>query len=228
MSHRNVVGRVSTGYVAAFALAILGICLLTLNVSRDVSTAPSATLADVRPRRASPESTTDLPDARVNAPASPPIEPLDRWQADRDRAERPTPALRFRLSGSVMDACGMHELWNDCSKLNGFLERMRAEPRDVDWAPAAEARIERAVYEGERGQYRIRALECHSTRCVLEVVSESRTNGIAYAAAHDDGLTEDVGAVASENDPQTGIRTQVFVQIWQKRDDVLSSTHLDR
>jgi hypothetical protein len=130
---------------------------------------------------------------------------------------------RFRLSNSVMDACGLHELWNDCSKLNGFLERMRAELRDVEWARMAEARIARAVHEGERGQYRIRALQCHSTRCVLEVVSESRTSGISYIAAYDDGLSEDVGAVATEDDPQTGIRTRVFVQIWQKRDNLLAS-----
>jgi hypothetical protein len=213
---------VSTGYVAAFALAILGLCLLTLNVSREVSTARPVTLPEVQLRHSSANRTADAPNPLPLAPTARRVEALDRWQAENDRAERPVPAFRFRLSGSVMDACGLHELWNDCSKLNGFLERMRAEPRDFDWAPAAEARIERAVYEGERGQYRVRALECHSTRCVLEVVSESRTNGIAYIAAADDGLNEDVGAVASEYDPQTGIRTRVFVQIWQKRDDFLA------
>lgn len=226
MSHRKFVGRVSTGYVAAFALAIVGICLLTVNVSREVSTASPVTLPDVQLGPSSANRAADAPNPQPTAATTPRAEPLDRWQAENDRAERSVPALRFRLSGSVMDACGLHELWNDCSKLNGFLERMRAEPRDVDWAPAAEARIERAVYEGERGQYRIRALECHSSRCVLEVVSESRTNGIAYVAASDDGLNEDVGAVASEYDPQTGIRTLVFVQIWQKSDDFLA-IHLD-
>jgi hypothetical protein len=226
VSHRKLVGRVSTGYIAAFALAILGICLLTLNVSREVSTASPVTLPDVQLRHSSANRTADTPNPQAIAPTTPRVVPLDRWQAESDRAERSMPALRFRLSGSVMDACGLHDLWNDCSKLNGFLERMRAVPRDVDWAPAAEARIERAVYDGERGQYRIRALECHSTRCVLEVVSESRTNGISYAAAYDDGLNEDVGAVASEYDPQTGIRTLVFVQIWQKSDAFLP-IHLD-
>ena len=179
MSHRKLVGRVSTGYVAAFTLAIVGICMLTVNISRNASTAKSLTLADLQLRRADGDNTV-TPKEEAFAPTVPRVEPLDRWQTGNDRAERSMPALRFRLSGSVTDACGLHELWNDCSKLNGFHERMRAEPRDMDWAGAAEARIERAVYEGERGQYRIRSLECHSTRCVLEVVSESRTNGISY------------------------------------------------
>jgi hypothetical protein len=216
MSHRKFVGRVSTGYVAAFALAILGICLLTANVSRDASTAKSVTLTDLQTRleearRASSSSVAETPVAHATVPAVQSVAPV---------YERPL--SRFRLSNSVMDACGLHELWNDCSKLNGFLERMRAELRDVEWARAAEARIARAVQEGERGQYRIRALQCHSTRCVLEVESESRTSGISYIAAYDDGMSEDVGAVATEDDPQTGIRTLVFVQIWQKRDNLLA------
>lgn len=219
MSHRKYVGRVSTGYVAAFALAIVGICLLTVNVSRDVSSASSVTLPEVQSRHVGKDRVAEVRSAPAPTPVTPQAESLDRWKAESGLPERATPALRFRLSSAVIDACGLHELWNDCSKLNGFLERMRAEPRDMDWAPAAESRIERAVYEGERGQYRVRALQCHSTRCVLEVASESRTNGISSMAAYDDGLIEDVGAVASEYDPQTGIRTLVFVQIWQKRDN---------
>lgn len=135
-----------------------------------------------------------------------------------DPSERTRISTRYRPPQSLDDACGLHELWNDCSKLGGFLERMRVEPRDAVWASQAEERIERAVYEGERGQYRVRALDCRLTRCVLEVVSESSTTGIAYLSAYDDGMIEDEGAVAEETDPQTGIRSLVFVQIWQRRD----------
>jgi hypothetical protein len=219
------------GLFAAFTVAIVGMWLLTVSGSRDGSTMRSMTLAGVQRQ---PEDAVDAAVAPQStstqslAPVSAPIAPQDRWKP-AESTERSKFGLRFRVSQSVTEACALHELWNDCSKLYGFLERMRAEPRDAQWASEAEARIERATYEGERGQYRIRALECHSTRCVLEVVSESQTNGISYVAAYDDGLAEDTGAVASEDDPHTGIRTMVFVQIWQKRDtDPLSREILTR
>ena len=208
------------GLFAAFAVAIVATWLLAVNVLRDGSSGSSMTLADVQRRREDARGTVATPQTTSTQAlhsAPPRAAPPDRWSIAAPTG-RPVSGSRFRVSNSVVDACGLHELWNDCSKLYGFLERMRAEPRDAAWAEEAEARIERATYEGERGQYRIRALECHSTRCVLEVASESRTFGISYVAAYDDGLSEDVGAVASEYDPQTGIRTLVFVQIWQKRD----------
>jgi hypothetical protein len=222
--------RRSTSYCALFALAALVVVfswLSSMTATRNVSAPGSTTFADLRRRGESPPLTEAVPvvpspAVRSADPAAVPAELPNRLKPETDPGESSRTGTRFRASESVTAACGQHELWNDCSKLNGFLERMRIEPSDPDWAPAAEARIKRAADEGERGQYRIRALECRRTRCVLEVASESQNAGIAYDAAFDDGMTEDVGTVASEDDPQTGIRTMVFVQIWQKRETLLA------
>ena len=101
--------------------------------------------------------------------------------------------------------------------MTAFLERMATETRDTEWAPAMEARIERSTYEGERGQYRIRALECRSTRCALEVASESKNTGIRFVGDSADQMFPSTKAIAWEHDPQTGIQTHVIVQVWQKR-----------
>jgi len=123
--------------------------------------------------------------------------------------------LPFELSPSVRTNCQRWE--GDCKDMDAFLERMKAEPRNAGWARAMEARIEKAVMSGERGKFRIRALECRSTRCALEVASEVESSGVQFdadpALAMD--MTERRGYFARENDPQTGITTLVSAQVWQ-------------
>jgi hypothetical protein len=208
-------------------LGLLASVGLIVVVSWLSSLTGTTAFGDLQRRSESPRPTQAAPVVRSPAVRTPGTAAVgaelpNRGNPEIHPGESTSIGTRFRASESVETACGQHDLWNDCSKLNGFLERMRIEPRDPDWAPDAEARIRRAAEEGARGQYRIRALECRRTRCVLEVASESQNAGIAYVAAYDDGMTEDVGTVASEDDPQTGIRTMVFVQIWQKRETLLA------
>lgn len=214
MSHGTPLHRLlSLG--ALVALAIVS-CLSTFTVTNDVSAPGSTTFVDPRPQDVTPPANQAAPVVETT------ILPV-RSDSGISSDETSRVVTRYRASESVTMACAQHELWNDCSKLNGFLERMRVEPRDPAWAAMAEARIRHAAVDGERGQFRIRALECRRTRCVLEVATESQNAGIAYIAAYDDGLTADTGTVAFEDDPQTGIRTLVFVQIWQKRETLLAA-----
>jgi len=121
----------------------------------------------------------------------------------------------FELSPSVQANCRLWE--GDCKELDRFLERMKREPRNTDWARAMEARIEKAVISGERGKFRIRALECRSTRCALEVASEVDSIGVQFDSdpAFDELMFERPGYHASESDPQTGATTLVTAQTWQ-------------
>ncbi|HEV7607435.1 MAG TPA: hypothetical protein VGO61_08870 [Steroidobacteraceae bacterium] len=120
----------------------------------------------------------------------------------------------FKLSASVTANC---QRSTDCEELDVFLEQMAAEPRDAEWARNMEARIERAVMAGERGKFRIRSLECRSTRCALEVASEVDRVGLGFDSDRDfdEMMFPRGGYFANENDPQTGIATLVSAQTWQ-------------
>ena len=129
-------------------------------------------------------------------------------------ADRRMIGVSFELSKSVQANCRM---WGDCSDMRAFLERMAAEPRNDEWARAMESRIEKAVMSGERGKFRIRALECRRDRCALEVASEVDNIGPYFDS--DPGFNEIMiarpGYFGHESDPQTGIETLVSAQIWQ-------------
>lgn len=136
--------------------------------------------------------------------------------AERDPLSEPRQVgLPFELSGSVRINC--QRFASDCRELNLFLKRMAAEPRSADWAGAMEARIEKAVLSGERGKFRIRALECRSTRCALEVASEVDRIGVAFDSDpdFDEIMFPRPGYFADEDDPQTGTTTLVSAQVWQ-------------
>jgi hypothetical protein len=218
---RMFVSRKTVVLLAAAALSAGILLFLTVDSSPEISVPKPMTLADVQKRReetraAEAAVVVQSPVVQSPAAASPRVTPPDRWSVMKDPTERSLVGLPFKMSESVELACARRPQWNDCKRLNAFLERMTAEARDPSWAPGMEARIERFTYEGERGQYRIRALECRSTRCALEVASESKNVGISYVGDNADRMFPISSAIAAEHDPQTGIRTNVIVQVWQK------------
>lgn len=124
--------------------------------------------------------------------------------------------LPFKPSDSIVSDCLLVS-WRPCQELKVFLERLEAESRDEAWARDMEARIEKAVVSGERGKFRIRALECRRTRCALEVASEVDTIGLLSDAdpEFDELMFPRASGIAREDDPLTGTRTIVSVQTWQ-------------
>jgi len=150
----------------------------------------------------------------ASTPSNPELSP----PAPTNQSELSEPSLvglPFELSPSVRANCRLWE--GDCKEMDAFLERMKAEPRNTEWAREMEARIEKAVTSGERGKFRIRALECRSTRCALEVASEVDSIGVQFDSdpAFDEIMFARPGYYARESDPQTGITTLVSAQTWQ-------------
>lgn len=136
-------------------------------------------------------------------------------QPDERLSDTSVVGLPFELSRSVQANCDRFR--SDCKELEEFLVRMAAEPRNPGWARDMEARIEKAVMSGERGKFRIRALECRSTRCAVEVSSEVDNLGIEFDS--DPEFSELMfarpGYFSNEEDPQTGVLTMVSAQTWQ-------------
>jgi hypothetical protein len=151
--------------------------------------------------------------ATVPPPAPTPVSASN--QSESSLSEPSVVGMSFELSESVRENCERSE--GACKELVRFLVRMTAEPRNATWARDMEARIEKAVLSGERGKFRIRALECRSTRCALEVASEVDRIGIEFDSdpAFNDLMMPRQGFFANEHDPQTGITTLVSVQVWQ-------------
>jgi hypothetical protein len=60
----------------------------------------------------------------------------------------------------------------DCDKISGVLQTLVQEARDSDWAARAEAQLRKAVAaDPSTHDFTVRALECRTTLCVLEIAA---------------------------------------------------------
>lgn len=75
---------------------------------------------------------------------------------------------KFPLSPSVAQICATDPS-EMCKALMELLNDLAAESRDILWAREMEERIERAVARPDPGKFTVRAVECRSTHCALEV-----------------------------------------------------------
>ncbi len=76
----------------------------------------------------------------------------------------------FPTSRSVTRACATDPaIAQSCLRLMEVLSELSAEPRDIRWARDMEERIEAAVARPDPGKFTVRAVECRSTHCALEV-----------------------------------------------------------
>jgi len=168
-----------------------------------------ASEAESSPARA----VTPVPPAPIHTPPEPAGFPVDSPPASVTRSG--VVGQPYVLSDSVLDNCERSPRIV-CKDFLMFVERMGAEPRNESWARDTEARIEKAVMSGERGKFRILALECRSTHCALEVASEVDYIAVTKVDPSFDALMiERPGYFAHEDDPRTGIRTLVSTQLWQ-------------
>lgn len=105
------------------------------------------------------------------------------------------------ISGGGDDACG--NTWEP-------LRRMEQEPRDSAWANEMESMLGDHLASGDVGKFRIRAVECRTTICVVEVESMS---GPYFGSFDRDAplfkvLYPGIGAHGYETDP-SGTRITV-------------------
>src|SRR5579871_4348760 len=71
----------------------------------------------------------------------------------------------FPVSRSVKASCRV-----GCEDLNEVLSQFAQQPRDPVWARSAETKLRNLVLK-ENGKYTIRAIECRTSLCVIEVAS---------------------------------------------------------
>lgn len=76
----------------------------------------------------------------------------------------------FPVSTSVEATCRL--LGGSCDeKLDGLLTEFAQQPRDPAWAPDMETTLRNHLTTAEPDKYTIRALECRTTLCAVEVAS---------------------------------------------------------
>jgi hypothetical protein len=72
----------------------------------------------------------------------------------------------FPVSASVAAGCKVYT----CPETDEALARFAREPQDPAWSAQMEAKLQNYV-ESQPGQYKIRAIECRTTLCFIEVAS---------------------------------------------------------
>lgn len=125
----------------------------------------------------------------------------------------------FPVSESVESQCRSNPSpgAGECSNVRDLLEEMSRETRDQGWAPAVESTLRAHVMQKLEGA-RIRALECRSSLCAVEVASpagaleilretEQRAYGI-YDNSH--------FALGFETDPSSAITT-ITLTVFERR-----------
>ena len=105
----------------------------------------------------------------------------------------------FPTSESVRHDCqGTSAGVGICEAVMQLLQKFAEEPRDPGWAPDTEARI-RAFVESEGGKFAIRALECRTSVCAVEVESvHGPYLGVDYQTQVDNGLEDSVASFGDE------------------------------
>jgi hypothetical protein len=111
----------------------------------------------------------------------------------------------FPSSPSVIRTCATPDSSTSlaCKLLMEFLEELVEEPRNIPWAREMEERFEKAIAQPDPEKYTVRAIECRSTRCAVEVAAPHE-----YLLGHfDDPVLEKefwgptVGVLAFEEGP---------------------------
>lgn len=86
-------------------------------------------------------------------------------QVEEDVAGRP-----FPLSPSVMRQCVSRlPSESDCPQLMEFLLEFERESRSATWAHDMEGQLKKALTHTDPGKFSVRAIECRSNRCFVEV-----------------------------------------------------------
>jgi hypothetical protein len=109
-------------------------------------------------------STRNIEDSIAAGNSTPSVGGVVEHEVTRDVAGKP-----LSISVPIDRACGKLPLF--CKEGLEILTAVANEPRDDSWATATETIIRKEIERPEHGQQTIRALECRSTLCALEVVT---------------------------------------------------------
>lgn len=118
------------------------------------------------------------------------------------------------ISDSVLQFC---QKTDRCESVFIVLRELAQEPRDLTWAPRTEDILRRFVQSYPEGRYSIRAIECRTSGCVMEVSSPVGSLPLMYGhPLFDDSMLERINRLGFEYD-DSGKRTVVDFRILVKR-----------
>ena len=100
-------------------------------------------------------------------------ESTTRNASQREAIDSSVIDIPFPVSESVEALCRESSSPNRdyCATTNKLLKRLAKEPRDMGWAGRVEGELKRFIETKEPGKYSIRAIECRSSLCAVEVAS---------------------------------------------------------
>ena len=97
----------------------------------------------------------------------------------------------FPVSESVEQRCekfaAEHGESTSCKNIHTLLTKMSQEPRDVAWATTLEATLRRLIAADPK-QFTIRAIECRTSLCAVEVASSNQFLGFSYSTQISNGI----------------------------------------
>ena len=187
MTRRSIVWTIA----AVCLVAGLGALLLSANrVERLAAPSEAGVSSAAEPRESTkpPEPESSAPGASASEVAAAPVIESSQQPADIDPPKsRGSPAQiselelhdartavgrAFPLSVSLSRRCSQKEVTTSiCDVIGDFLDRMKMERRDIVWAREMEERLEQTVVALDGGTFEIRAIECRSKRCAVEVAA---------------------------------------------------------
>lgn len=143
---------------------------------RSATTPPSVLSQPERSEQTSQQrSVTPLPQAQAdNPPAGFPAQAPSLNDDGAFHVDRSVAGHAFPVSASIIAECEPVPGWRPshaCRPNRKLLEAMAEEPREEPWASAAEQAI-RELLAQQPTTYTIRALECRTSLCFMEVASE--------------------------------------------------------
>lgn len=127
----------------------------------------------------------------------------------------------FPVSTSVKATCEFYSgsSGTDCGELYGLLSRMAQEPRDSAWSEAMEAKLRHYLMTVQPGKFSIRALECRTSACAVEVEAaffHGPFSAVDYKQSVALGLLRRDGMYGYENDQSAG-KIRVKLETFERR-----------
>ena len=128
----------------------------------------------------------------------------------------------FPVSASIQPGCAKWDLClGSCTAAFNRLATMKDEPRDLDWAPKMEQKIQDEIVSEGGGGFGVRNVECRRTICALEVISRLSPPWGAYSTPpleflNPNKLFSNVCGYSPSETDESGVKTTVTLVVYRR------------
>jgi len=127
----------------------------------------------------------------------------------------------FPVSQAIIDWCKedvQAEGENQCKRLSRGLENMSYEQQDALWAPAMEKKL-LASLKNYKGSFSVRALECRTNVCAVEIANEENSDLVAVdpTTELDRDLYGPLTAYGYEVNPNSGVKVFLVLHVYARK-----------